>query len=45
MARRDDLVYECGPVVGPLLLQDGYEDEIQLVEESAVDLRSVLVIR
>lgn len=31
MAGRDDFVYESGPVVRPFLLEDGYEDEIELV--------------
>ena len=33
MAGRDDLVDESRPVVRPLLLQDGDEDKIELVEE------------
>lgn len=33
MAGGDDFVYECGPVVRPLLLEDRDEDEVELVEQ------------
>lgn len=33
MAGRDDLIDESRPVVRPLLLQDGNQDEVKLVEE------------
>jgi hypothetical protein len=33
VAGRDDLIDKGGPVVRPLLLQNGYEDEIKLVEK------------
>lgn len=36
MGRRDNLVDKCGPVVRPFLLQDGDEDQIQLVYQSAL---------
>lgn len=45
MAGRDDLVDEGRPVVGPFLLEDGYEDEVQLVEEGAVGAAAVVVVR
>lgn len=34
VAGGDDLVDEGGPVVRPLLLEDGNEDEVKLVEQS-----------
>ena len=36
MAGGDDFVDECGPVMGPFLLENGYEDEIELVYEGAL---------
>ncbi len=41
MARRHDLVDERGPVVWPLLLQHGHEDEIQLVQQGLLSLQRV----
>jgi hypothetical protein len=35
VARLNDLVDECGPVVWPLLLQNRDQDQIQFVQESA----------
>lgn len=34
MAGRDDFVDKCRPVVRPFLLEDGNEDEVELVEQS-----------
>lgn len=36
MAGGDDLVDEGRPVVRPFLLEDGDEDEVELVEERAL---------
>ena len=45
MARGDDLVDECGPIMWPFLLENRNEDKVQLVEEGAVDLGAVFVVR
>ena len=45
MARRDDLIDECRPVVGPFLLEDGYEDQIQLVEKGPLALQALFAVR
>jgi hypothetical protein len=42
-AGRDDFVDESGPVVRPFLLQDGYKDEVELVQEGS--LRSECLFR
>jgi hypothetical protein len=44
VARRDDLVDEGRPVVWPLLLQDGDEDEVELIEEGALGAAAVVVV-
>jgi hypothetical protein len=36
MAGRNNFVDECRPVVGPLLLQDRYKDEIEFIEEGSL---------
>lgn len=38
MARRNDLVDEGGPVVRPFLLENGDENEIELVQQRALGL-------
>jgi hypothetical protein len=45
VARRDDLVDECGPVVWPFLLKNRNENKVQLIEERAIDLGAVFVVR
>ena len=45
MARRDDLIDEGRPVVGPFLLEDGYEDQIQLVEKGPLALQALFAVR
>lgn len=45
MAGGDDFVDEGWPVVGPFLLQYGYEDEVQLVEEGALRFQALLCAR
>jgi hypothetical protein len=44
VARRYDLVDERRPVVGPLLLQDRDEDEVELVEEGALGAAAIVVV-
>jgi hypothetical protein len=36
MARGDDFVDEGGPVMGPLLLENGDEDEVEFIEEGSL---------
>lgn len=36
MAGRDDLVDEGGPVVRPLLFEDGNEDHVELVDQGSL---------
>lgn len=36
MAGGDDLVDKCGPVVRPFLLENGDQDQIELVQEGAL---------
>ena len=45
MTGRNDLVDECRPVVGPFLLEDGYEDQIQLVEKGPLALQALFAVR
>ena len=45
MTRRDDLVDECRPVVGPFLLEDGDKCEVELVDESALLLERFFLLR
>ena len=45
MARRDDFVGECWPVVRPFLLEYGYKDEIELVEECTLRSKALLRAR
>lgn len=45
MAGRDDLVDEGGPVVRPFLLEDGHEDEVQLVEKGSLCLERLFRAR
>lgn len=42
MAGGDDLVDEGGPVVRPLLLQDGDEDQVEFVEKGAFGAKLLL---
>jgi hypothetical protein len=44
VTRRDDLVDEGGPVVRPFLLEDRDEDEVELVQQSAVGAAAVVVV-
>jgi hypothetical protein len=44
VARRDDLVDEGRPVVGPFLLEDRDEDEVELVQQGAVGAAAVVVV-
>jgi hypothetical protein len=39
MARGDDFVDECGPVMWPFLLEDGDEDEVELVDEGSLGFK------
>ncbi len=41
-ARRDNLVDERRPVVGPFLLEDRYQDEVELVDQYPVRLKALL---
>ena len=45
VAGRDDFVDERGPVVGPFLLENGDEDEVELVEKGLVASQSLLGAR
>jgi hypothetical protein len=45
VARRYDLVDKGRPVVGPLLLQNGDEDEVELVEKGALGAAAFVVVR
>ena len=38
MAGGNDFVDEGGPVVGPFLFEDGYEDEVEFVKEGSLCL-------
>lgn len=38
MARRDDFVDECRPVVRPFLLEDGDKNQIELVQQGLLRL-------
>jgi hypothetical protein len=42
MARRNDLVDEGRPVMWPFLLQDGNEDQVELVQESTFGPKAFL---
>jgi hypothetical protein len=44
VTRRDDLIDEGGPVVRPFLLEDRDEDEVELVQQSAVGAAAVVVV-
>ena len=41
MARGNDLIDECRPVVRPFLFEDRNENEIELVEESSLALEAL----
>jgi hypothetical protein len=38
VAGGDDFVDESGPVMGPLLLEDRYEDKVEFIEKSSLCL-------
>jgi hypothetical protein len=42
MAGRNYLGNEAGPVVRPFLLQDGYENEVQLVQQRPLASKALL---
>lgn len=42
MARRDDLIDESWPVMRPFLLQNGDQDQVEFVQESALSLQALL---
>lgn len=45
MAGGDDFVDEGRPVVRPLLLEDGYKDEVEFVEQGALCLQRLFGTR
>ena len=45
MAGGDDLIDEVGPIVRPLLLQNGDQDQIQLVDQRAFGSKFLLGAR
>lgn len=45
MGRSNDLVDEGRPVVRPFLFQDGHKDEVELVEECAVGVEALFIVR
>ena len=45
MAGGNDLIYECWPVVRPLLLKDRDENKVQLIQEGTIDSAATFVVR
>ena len=44
MTRRDDLIDEGGPIVGPILLQDGYQDKVEFVDKSTLTFEALFSV-
>lgn len=42
MARRDDLIDEGWPIMRPFLFQNGDQNQVKLVQESAFSLQTLL---